>query len=208
MNYFEKMKIKRECKKTGRMEEFKWFIANMETLERDIIMYTTTLESSRKKFEEIKRNFPQDSKEYIEARDEVYRWSVELDGCYGKLKYIRPNQKSDIEYRDYQINNYKGKLQEILSPNLDLRFHGTPIYSAEQIIKDGGIFSLADRYDSYRRSTDFKGQISASTGKTIGRTLDIFSDIIAYRRCLPCGCIFAVLPKNKEDANLRFRYII
>lgn len=82
-----------------------------------------------------------------------------------------------------------------------MRFHGTPIYYAEQIIKSGNISSTADRYDGYIKSTDMKGEISASNIDTIDRTINYFSDMTSYQRSLPAGCIFALLPRDKEDAE-------
>lgn len=203
MNKFEMLKIKRECKKTGRMQEYREYLSYAETVKSDIVRYSKYVEDYTKKFEEVKINYSEDSKEYIDARDEANRWKQVLDDRIGQLRFIRPNSQEDINYRNSQCNNFVQELKQVLSPNFDLRFHGTPIYFAEQIIKNGGIFSTADRYDSYIKSTDLKGQISASTAKTIARTIDVFSDTMAYQRCLPCGCIFAVKPRNKEDANLR-----
>lgn len=45
------------------------------------------------------------------------------------------------------------------------------------------------------------GEISASTVKTFSRTLNFFSDMVAHQRSIPAGCIFAMFPKDKEDAT-------
>ena len=98
-----------------------------------------------------------------------------------------------------KLNEFTEKLQSVISKNLDLRFHGTPIYFAEQIIKTKTITSTADRYNGYRNSTDRYGEFSASSIQTLGETIKLFSDIQAYYRSLPCGCIFALFPKGPED---------
>ena len=119
------------------------------------------------------------------------------------MEFLRPNFQEDIDYRENQLKTFIPRLKQVISPNLDLRFHGTPIYFAEQIIKNRGISSTADRYDSYMKSTDPKGSISATTIDTISRTISFFTDMASYQRSLPCGCVFALLPRNEEDAKMR-----
>lgn len=161
------------------------------------------LNNAIKKFEEVKQNFSEDSTTYRDAKDQVHRWEHTLNEARLKMKFVRPSTQEDIEYRDNIYGKeFSKKLQEICPEELDLRFHGTPIYFAEQIIKSGKISSTVDRYDGYMKSTDMKGEISASNKYTISRTIDFFSNIVSYNRGMPCGCIFALLPKDEQDATL------
>lgn len=183
------------------MSEYKEYKMMLEGEKRDINRYSKYLSDATQKFANIQQKFSENSKEYINARDEMQRWKQTLDEAKLALKFIRPNSQKDIEYRNKQCDSFANNLQSVLSTNLDLRFHGTPIYFAEQIIKNGKISSTADRYDGYIKSTDMKGEISASDRKTIGRTINFFSDMAAYNRSLPAGCIFALFPKDKSDAT-------
>ena len=63
------------------------------------------------------------------------------------------------------------------------------------------ISSTADRFDGYIKSTNRVGEISVSDRHTINETIDIFSDVAAYYRSQPCGCIFALFPKDEQDAT-------
>lgn len=192
--------LKKICKKEGRMDEYNSYIRAKEALESDVNRYTRYLNDAIQKFENVKNKFPKDSQEYLEAQEQVHRWEYTLEERKLALKFVRPNTSLDIEYRNNQLTTFVKQLQEIMPQNLELRFHGTPIYYAEQIIKSGEISSSADRYDGYIRSTDRKGEISASSIATLGRTINNFSDMTAYNRDMPAGCIFALLPKE-EDAT-------
>lgn len=201
MELFDKLKLWYTCKVSGRMKEYETYKTQLEVKKSDINRFSKYLSDATQRFTNIQQIFPENSKEYIDAKDEMYRWKHSLDEAMLTLKFIRPNSQQDIEYRNEQCETFANKLQSVLSPNFDLRFHGTPIYFAEQIIKSGMISSVADRYDGYIKSTDMKGEISASDRQTIGRTINFFSDMTAYQRSLPSGCIFALFPKDKDDAT-------
>lgn len=201
MGKFDQFKVWLECKRTGRMKEYESYKKSLESNQYDINRFRKYIEDATRYFEDVKQKFPEGSKEYIEARDKIYRWKHSLDEALLARRFIRPNSDEDIEYRRVQCETFESKLQSVLSTNLDLRFHGTPIYFAEQIIRQGSISSTADRYDGYIKSTDMIGEISASNRNSIGRTINFFSDMGSYYRSLPAGCIFAVFPKDKEDAE-------
>jgi len=121
------------------------------------------------------------------------------------LKFIRPNNKDDIEYRSQMHSDlFVYQLQNIIAPNgtplMDLRFHGTPIYFAQQIIETGSITSSMDRFGNYNNSTNINGEISASRIQDLKKTMDRYSDMIAYKRCMPAGCVFALFPRDYEDS--------
>lgn len=187
MELFDKFKYWCNCKINGNKEEYENYKELLKLKKNDIKRFKQYIKDAQEK-------------KYLGDGSEAKRWEYSLDEAKLAINFIRPNSKQDIEYREEQ-GNFPTKLQQVLSPNLDLRFHGTPIYFAEQIIKSGKILSSADRYDGYIKSTDGKGEISVSDRESIGRTIEFFSDISAHQRSLPCGCIFAVLPKDKEDAT-------
>ena len=201
MKKIDELKLWIKCKKEGRIEQYKYSNKCKESRISDINRYSNYLKAEMENFEIVKRSFPENSDEYNDAKNEVSRWKYTLEARKLELKFIRPNDKDDITYRNIQCEQFSEKLKKIISPNFDLRFHGTPIYYAEKIIKSGQISSSADRYDGYIKSTDMKGEISASSVETVGRTINFFSDMTSYQSSMPAGCIFAILPKNKEDAN-------
>lgn len=201
MKILDKFKIWFTCKTQGKIAQYKEYKENVEKIISDINRYSKYLNDANQKFTNVKAIFAEGSKQYIDAQNEIYRWQYDLDERKLELKFVRPNSQQDIEYREKQCESFVDKLQSVYDSNLDLRFHGTPIYFAEQIIKSGTITPSAERYDGYIKSTDMKGEISASNIETLGRTINYFSDMTAYQRCLPSGCIFALFPKDKEDAT-------
>lgn len=201
MGMFDELRLKNKYKKEGRLEEYESYKAHLQSVQADIIRFTKYISDAQRNFESIKQKYPEGSREYNYAKDQIDRWKYELDKTKLMVNFVRPNSEQDIEYRNRQCEEFIPKLQSVISPSLDLRFHGTPIFLAEQIIRSGGITSTADRYDGYISSTDRQGEISASNIDSLGRTINFFSDMVAYDRSLPAGCIFAVYPKDAEDAN-------
>lgn len=129
---------------------------------------------------------------YQSVLDELKRFKYSLYESEKASKYIRKNTADDIEYRKELIVSFADKLKELLTEDSNLRFHGTPIYFAEEIFRSGGISSSADRFDGYIRSTDGRGEISVSDINSLDRTVNYFLDVTAYQQCLPCGCLFVL----------------
>lgn len=202
MGRIDELKIWQKCKREGQMEEYELYKKSLEANKKNIEMWKRNVKEAEIKLKELREKFPENSPKCEYAKKEVSKSKFNLEKLELSSKFIRPNTPEDISYRDgISSKDFIEKLQEVTHPNLDLRFHGTPIYFAEQIIKSGGISSTADRKDGYMRSTDQKGEISASTIKSLGRTMDFFLDMGAYIRNLPGGVIFAILPKDEADAN-------
>lgn len=201
MKLYDRAKFLCTCKIKGRMQEYRDYIQCLETKQKEIKMYTRFLNDAIDRFSATEKMYEEGSKEYINAKNDINKWKYTLNEAKLALKFIRPNMPEDIEYRDHQYDNFVTNLEEVISPDFDLRFHGTSIYFAQQIIKEGKISSSADRYDGYIKSDNRRGEISVSNIKTLATTIHgWFSDLSAYRRSLPCGCVFAILPKDREDA--------
>lgn len=158
---------------------------------------------SYKKSKEIAESDIRRFNKYLaDGVDDRQRWEYVKYEKECSLKFIRPNTNEDIEYRNKHINTFAEKLKEV-SKNLDLRFHGTPVYFAEQIIKNGNISSSADRFDGYDASTDGRGLFSVSDMDSLSRTVDFFMDKESHNRCLPCGCLFVLTPGNQTEEQRR-----
>ena len=134
--------------------------------------------------------------------DEVGRWKYQLYAAKLKKNFIRPNREEDIQERDRIANTFGKELMEIVGEDTTLRFHGTPVYFAKEIINSGVITSTADRFDGYIASTDLAGTFSASSIKSLDRSINFFTDFASFQRGLPCGVLF-VLNEKAGDEELR-----
>ena len=203
MGIWSNLKTWLECKRSGRIEEYQEYKKVLEIMKNDIARFEQYIISANKRIDDLReRGYAEDSKEMREARDELHRWEYCLDEAKLEIQFIRPNFQEDIEYRDHNTGTkFIEALKEAKSPELNLVFHGTPIYFAKEIIRTGKISSSADRYDGYIKSTDTSGEISVSDMDSLSRTLNFFSGMVSYMHCLPAGCVLAMFPKDDNDFN-------
>lgn len=129
---------------------------------------------------------------YQSVLEEKKRFEYSLYEAKLTTKFLRENTQEDIAYRQMQMDSFAEKLKQVLPESSDLRFHGTPVYFAEEILKSGGISSTAKRFDGYVKSTDLADEISVSDVSSLHRTVNFFLDMTAYQRCLPAGCLFVL----------------
>lgn len=139
-----------------------------------------------------KRGVTDDNLSYQSAVGELQRFTYSLYEVERMLPFIRENQAADIDYRDQIVRTFARQVKNLLPEDSVLRFHGTPVYFAEEILKSGKISSSADRFDGYIKSTDMAGEISVADVNGLGRTVNYFVDAYAYLRCMPCGCLFVL----------------
>lgn len=181
----------------------KLYEKDREILNSKFNRYNKSLADAMQDLNVTRRRYGRRSVEYMEAYMEVEKWKYNIEEVKLTAKFIRPNNAEDMNYRIYQFRTFSARLNAVISDKLDLRFHGTPIYYAEQIIRSGNISSSADRYNGFVKSTNPKGEISATTVRSMNRTVAFYTDLTAYERSLPCGCVFALLPKGKQDEKLK-----
>ena len=198
MNFIERMKYK----KTAEYQDYKKAVSNnLKDTERFIMYYKDTKD---KLDELIKKGEDSNSKELRYLKNELQRWNYEYQNSLLIREFIRPNNNEEIEARNNISNTFGDELKKIVGNDSNLRFHGTPIYFAKEIIKSNTISSTADRFDGYINSSDEAGYISASRVDSISRTINYFTDFSSYMRCLPCGVLF-VLNEKEGDYELRDR---
>lgn len=197
MKAFDEWKLKRECKKSGRLKEYEDYLKVKESWKRDNEMFKGFLNKAEATLKETKIDDPA----YKKACDEVNRWKYTLEESYLKEKFIRPNFPDDIAYRERLTDDFSTKIASIIGEDETIRFHGTPIYFTKEILKSGAILSSSARFDGYDKSTDLKDEISVSTAKNISRTLSFFTDLYSFQQSLPSGCLF-VLKAAHVDAGL------
>ncbi|MBP3766595.1 MAG: hypothetical protein J6G98_05385 [Bacilli bacterium] len=196
MNLIERIKYR----KTNEYQDYKKVLeANKKDIERFALYYKDT----RAKLDDaIKKG--DDAKLIKNLTTDLQRWYYEYQKSILESNFIRPNSKEEIDKRDTLGDIFPKELSNILGSDSNLRFHGTPIYFAKEIIKSGTISSSADRFAGYIHSTDESGFFSASTIDSLSRTIDFFTDFASYNRCLPCGVLF-VLNEKEGDSELRSR---
>lgn len=141
--------------------------------------------------------------EYQKAFKEFQKVNYELKETEKILKYLRPNNQYDVEYRKKQLSEFTKKLRSVISDKLDLRFHGAPIYFAEDIIRSGKISSTAERFNGYNRSFDSAGIISVTDIDTLDTTVKSFSGLDIADN-LPAGCIFVLRAENTDTCKETF----
>ena len=118
-----------------------------------------------------------------------------------KLKYVRPNTIEDVRYRQRQEKEFQKELLKVIPQNLLLRFHASPIYSSEAIIKQKRIVPSYDIF-GIKTSADVEGKISVTRADNIHmHTLPRYSDLFEYKECLPAGCIFALFPLEETELD-------
>ena len=195
MNVMEIIKYKKS-------DEYKDYIKALENNKEDVKRFSSYHHDAEEKYNMLKEQGCTDLKILSRYENEMHRWEYECQKCLLKHEFIRPNNKAEIAKRNEIANNFGNDLMNIVGEDSDLRFHGTPIYYAKEIIKSGKISSTADRHEGYISSTDLPGYCSASSIKSINRTIDAFTDFASYQRSLPCGVLF-VLKEKEGDLELR-----
>ena len=117
-----------------------------------------------------------------------------------KLALLRPSSEADVAYRKKVLNELPRSIREKIPPNLPLKFHGTSIYTAQEIIASGEISSSVDRL-GIATSYDTSDQVSVTAPESIEVTLESYSGLMEENCAMPAGCVFVLLPATKEDAH-------
>ena len=200
MGFIQKIINKRKAKKTP---EYLEYLSMLDLNKLDTQRFLNYYERATANINEmLDSGISPNAKELLAAKEEMQRWYYAYVESVKAKDFIRPNSKEEIDERNRIANTFGDNLFNIVGPESDLRFHGTPIYFAKDIIESKSISSTADRFEGYIKSTDLKGEFSASNINSIDRTINFFTDFGSYRRCLPCGVLF-VLKEKEGDEPLR-----
>ncbi len=152
-------------------------------------------EHLREKIQQILKNYSP------ELRREMLETQFCLINVRGKLKFLRRNTQSDIDYRDEQIHTFTKKLGKILPDSERLIFHASPIYNAEKIIKSGRIISGKDLW-TISTSGDPKGKFSATTKDQLETCVLGYAGLNSYVGFLPAGVIFVLKAQNDSEYQM------
>ena len=134
-----------------------------------------------------------DAHQRIIANREVYASLTEW-----KASNCRDVSETDLQERSFVLDNYKNLVQQSVSDNLHVKFHGTSLRGAEGIIRSGGILTASER-DVAMRSQGGDG-ICITDKNSIDTTVNGFCDLSTngMNKYLPAGCIFVLLPKDES----------
>lgn len=140
-----------------------------------------------------------DEPELFNATYKVQDLERRLFIARAKQKYVRPNKLEDVTYRQHQEKYFQQEVLKIIPNNLLLRFHASPIYFSELIIKTKKIVPSYETY-GIKTSADEEGKISVTKADNLHRhTMPFYSGLWEYKESLPAGCIFAVFPKTESE---------
>lgn len=216
--------------KTGypKDEYYYKYLKDLQRVKEDIERYKRTLNKTEQSFLRFKNR---DFSEYLPEYQTLYknnnyeyekelrrielncsRWKNELHVSTLKLRFIRPDSKADKDEKRKIEEKFCNNLNKADSNGvLNLRFHGTSIYSAQEIINNGGIFSSMDRLNGYNTSTNDFNQISVTCldtdkhyfkhGKPHSLSFSMYMMDIAFDS-YPAGCMFVLIPRDKEEADM------
>ena len=180
-------------------EELKKYVEVMNATLNDLDRFINSYEEAEIKASEITN---MDSEAYKYVIKQKQRWHYAIVECTKQIGFMRPNNKIEQEKRKEIYLNFSNDVVNLLGSDSELRFHGTPIYYAKDIIRTKSLSGSADRFDGYIKSTDIKGEFSASDISSLDRTIHFFTDFSSDTRCLPCGVLF-VLKEKENDEELR-----
>lgn len=128
----------------------------------------------------------------------IIRYRRAIAELEDKLRVQRPSSAADIEYRNSIRDQLPQLIAENTPSNLPIRFHGSPIYFAEDIIFTGELSSTPDRF-GVESSFDIKGFISVTMPKDVATSIYGYMDLQQDLYTMPPGCLFVVLPDSKVD---------
>ena len=114
------------------------------------------------------------------------------------LRFSRPIKEDDVQERERVYKNFSKEARNVIHPDLPLRFHGTSIHRAEQVIREKGLSSSVDRI-GVETSYDVSDQVSVTTPRLLETTIHSYSGLIGEDRMVPAGCIFVMLPKSNLE---------
>lgn len=112
--------------------------------------------------------------------------------------FIRAPSESDLQYRKTVLNTFAPEIKRMGIRKREMRFHGTSLVYALQMIESGELSSSQDR-GLGRTSHDIGGRISVTDYQSVQVSIRDYTGIKDH--LLPMGCIFVVTPENRADAR-------
>lgn len=123
-----------------------------------------------------------------------------LDDLRRESDLMRPSSQADEAYRMRVYQELPGYIADKLPKDSLLRFHATTLDATQNIIDSGEISSSVDRV-GVPTSYDASDQVSVTTTENTYISVQSYMGATDRNCCLPIGCMFVVLPKDKREAE-------
>lgn len=174
----------------------KEYIKQLKTLKNQIKIYKKDIDEAERRLERELKEVPQRKFAIDQTKRYIFGLRYSLYKMERELKFLRVPTKEDIEYRLDIKKNFSFFLEKAFINKVDLRFHGTSIYFAREIIAHGEISCSQDRF-GYSTSHDIAGHFSASPVFAVDVTVDYYLDLTNY--FMPAGCLFVMKSRGEND---------
>jgi len=156
------------------------------------------LNDAIKKYDKIANSFSLRKEIKLKSAENIMQLREKnLNVINTELKYLRPRNIEDMEYRQRQYNNFSNFITKNIPNDLPLRFHGSPLHASKEIILSGELSSYGDRI-GVEMSYDTPNIVYVNTKDNIFNTVRNFCNL-TYDYDTPAGCLFVVTPKDEQD---------
>ena len=112
-------------------------------------------------------------------------------------QYVREPTIDDYVYRHKQYESFSKTIQQFISEDELLCFHGTNIAATKHILESGTISSGASRL-GYHTSFDAKGAISVTSINMVDDSVQSYMNLV-NDMYLPAGCLFVIKAKDAKE---------
>lgn len=201
-------------------EYYDQYLRDIKSANNDVKSVQEVLKSAKHAYEHYRKrllqykifyrtNEDEDTDTLKSYEEEIKKWKYALYEKKLRLQFVRPNSKRDINERKKIKKELEKKICDADPEGvLNLRFHGTPIHFAKEIIKSRGIFSSRDRLNGFASSSYNYNEIGVSALDN-ANSFDFNShsmrimDIDGYKyKSYPAGCMFVLIPRDKEESDM------
>lgn len=131
----------------------------------------------------------------IKNSTNVIELQIERLKLLDQLKYLRPDNKADLDYREDVLCSFPDWAMENIPDSMRLVFHATTLANTERILNSGKIISGKDRW-SIHTSSDDVDEISVTTKDSLLISIAGYMDMPTFN--LPAGCLL-VLKTNRFE---------
>ena len=157
-------------------------------LQKEIIEYQSEADEYQSQCDQWSAN---------EIRKNIKQTEDTLQRLKDLSQYVREPTLEDYAYRHDQYANFAKTIQQFVSEDELLCFHGTNIAASKHIFESGTISSGASRL-GYHTSFDAKGAISVTNINMVDTSVQSYMNLIDDMY-LPAGCLFVIKAKNTEE---------
>lgn len=119
----------------------------------------------------------------------------------GDLEFLRPSSDEDVAYRRRVYEELPAVIRKAAPPDVPLRFHGTRLSIARDIISSGEISSSEDREEINTSPWGGQGMISVTRPENVRHSVEDYIQLLDRDCTVPPGCIFVLRPVSAEEAG-------